>query len=208
MSTINVNLAKCDCGGLSSSGKPFWSSGEHHSMCPWKPIPVPCPIPTKVEFKVIPGECDCRWRPSGGSHHTRCPARPISVTCSISGKTWEESEVTEVDVREKEIYPETYEPMLATCRARWALVKALVLGHTDLSALLTGPKAAELFAQRDRVFAALTKAHRAEDALIDALGDYEEAMRGEPCGIYGLKRESHGALERYVNHLVEQVETI
>jgi hypothetical protein len=104
MTTINVNLKPCSCSagrlnaarrcGTPSPVDPLPCDDD----CPGKPILIPCPIPPRVEFKVVLGECIDAGRrpvspipracaPDGRGHHVRCPARPISVSCSISGKT-------------------------------------------------------------------------------------------------------------------------
>lgn len=209
--TVNVNLAPCDC---SWTGE----TRPHDATCRSAPVRVPMPLDAfrSVALMVRLGECSGRctgmlWQ-SPPIHGAACPARPIRVSCSIFGKTWEESEVADVEkqgpINAYQLPTELERTLaLAASRGRWALVKALVTGGRDFGHgpnIMTDREVA-LVTQRDAVFSALAKAHRAEDSLIDALEDYEEAMRGEPVGIHGLKRESHGALERYVGHLVDQV---
>jgi hypothetical protein len=212
--TINVNLRKgCGC-----SVPEIRDASGHYPGCSAAPVLIPCRLRESFTAEAVLGECDCdervrapRLAPWQTEHHdASCPARPVRVSASITSPdgSWEKSNVSaeevftyDVDQRARDAYPAE----VAALRDRWALVKSLVLGRSDLSALLTGPKAVALLAQRDAVFAALARAHRADDALIAALGDYEEAMRGEPVGIHGLKRESHGALGRYVERVIEQV---
>lgn len=207
---VNVNL-RAGCGCFVPENRD--PSTGHYPGCPCSPVIIPCPIPRSVTLTVRLGECACPYGDGIGTVHDGwCPGRPITVTCSISGKTWPESEVDdgEPDIAglAGRIDNEKRKTIMAACRALWALVKVLVLGHTDLSALLTGPKALELLAQRDAVFAALADMARHEGALADALGDFETALRGEPTAIGGMRRFSHDALARYVERLIEQVRNI
>lgn len=226
MTTINVNLTPCQC-PVSPKSHRHWAE-----RCAAKPVEIPCPITPTVTLTVRLGECTCTMKPGPmllprtvglieEEHEGGCPAHPIRVTCTIGGDgTWAGSEVTDarvldmdsiglvLDAQERGVM-DLAARLVAACRARWALVKAMVTGKRYVLAARPGAEKVapiyRLFEQRDAIFAALAKAHRAEDTLIEALGDYEEAMRGEPVGIYGLKRESHGALERYVKRLIEQV---
>jgi hypothetical protein len=84
-------------------------------------------------------------------------------------------------------------------------VKALVLGHTDLSALLTGPKALELLAQRDIAFAALANMARAEEKIETAQQSFFGALNGHGKTIVRIARPSQGLMETYVEHLIEEV---
>jgi hypothetical protein len=165
-----------------------------------------------VALMVRLGECSGRctgmlWQ-SPPIHGAACPARPIRVSCSIFGKTWEESEVADVEkqgpINAYQLPTELERTLaLAASRGRWALVKALVLGHSELSALLTGPTACAMLAQRDAVFAALCEMVRAEEAHAAAWSDALKAM-----GVtYGMdpERKSAWVLSDYMKHLVDQV---
>lgn len=211
--TINVNLKPCDCDGHVVSG----GDDVHSPDCASHPILIPCPIPRSVLVKVRTGLCTCHGLAfSSPDCHPSCPGHPIRVTCSISGETWEESDVTSchpVLTDGDGAFAGGWtqrghgDSALIACRERWALVRALVLG-TSWAKCETMFGTMAMFVQRDAVFAAIVKVHKAEDTLIDACGDYEEAMRGEPVGIYGLKRESTGMLERYVGRVIAQVMAI
>lgn len=220
MSTINVNLNPCTCRSITPYGPA--QVGQCTNTCPGAPVLIPCPIQRSVTFDVRLGECVC-----GAAYNnqrsaraiwgdpmrclTGCSARPVRVSCSISGKTWADSHpVADWDMKTERAVWQHRPVLWPTVVERWTLVKALVMGKgaKDMWMMVAEPKTpvmVGLVSQRDAVFSALAKAHRAEDALIGALGDYEEAMRGEPVGIYGMKRESYGALARYVEHLIEQV---
>jgi hypothetical protein len=201
---VNVNLQHCEYPELHATG-------AFHT-CRGGEVLIPCPIRRSVKFMVRLGECACGTTTLlyGLPHHAPdCPARPVRVSCSIGGDDWASSRVTfampDGTFDEADLPPP--QAFLGACAARWAVVKALVFGMPRSEALDAdvGDKVLALFTQRDAAFSALAMAHRAEDALIVALGDYEEAMRGEPVGIHGLNRESTGALERYVARLIEQV---
>jgi hypothetical protein len=91
------------------------------------------------------------------------------------------------------------------CRARWALVKALVLGRDDVEStdeeiLRSWDR---LFAQRDAVYAALADMARAEDAKWMANAQLPERFR-----LFEGARGAPTALARYVEHLLEQVEVM
>jgi hypothetical protein len=198
---INVNLKPCNC------GRSMLVSGvEHHAKdCAGKPILISCPIPPSVDFKVTLGECrgvGCHSdRRSGELHDLGCPAAPISVSCSISGETWKESEVTDIDP-----IPELWGAncnLRAIARDRWALVKALLLGHCDLSTLLTGPKAVELLAKRDAVFAALADMARAESTIIQRLADVDVVYTNRSRKPFGSVAANE--LAAYVSHLITTV---
>lgn len=72
--------------------------------------------------------------------------------------------------------------MVAACRARWKIVKALVLGYTAWDYTMSSAKAVPLatitamLAQRDAVFSALAKVAQLEHAIFDAQGEYASAM--------------------------------
>lgn len=219
-SAINVNLTPCEYPELHAAG-------AFHT-CRGGEVLIPCPIPRSVTFHVALGKCTCSLRhyaDMAPHQHTRnCPARPIRVTGSVWGKDWAISELSAAVPDVTDAWPnerpvttggELYPELLRIARHRWALVKALVLGHTDLSALLTGPKAVQLLTQRDAVFAALADQTRLEQAAFEA---YERAMKalGEPAfypafspdsfiRAEAARRASAGLLERYVDRLIEQV---
>lgn len=217
---VNVNLTPCDCDGPHPGIT--GSTGAHANDCATRPVLVPCPIPRSFTVVVRLGECACpvsTWRKNaatrtaGSAHDTSCPARPISVACSISG-TWAESEVTDGYTDTTSGQLAALERELSACRARWALVKALVTGQ-DMSALDLEARHVgtfEMFAQRDAVFAALTDMVRAEDLAFAAQIALDKAM--------GLKRNvtpfhrpdsereawpSAAFLAAYVERLIEQV---
>lgn len=204
--TINVNL------------KPHLMSchnrtPERHTFgCPGTPVLIPCPIPRSVTFTVRLGECNCPSQARGVSalwpsgHAPQCPARPLRVTCSISGKTWEESEVVEVEKRGDQWLDQFEEnAALRICRERWALVKMLVLGMGILS-----ERTRELQVQRDAVYASIADMARAEDAVwqaqeracrsVDSAFIPDNFMNAEPHS-----RPSASILERYVERLIEQI---
>lgn len=189
---INVNLAKCTCGGP-------WKGGGHVPPCLATPVPIPCPISRSVTFEVRVGECTCGtpFESFPPQHTDRCPARPIRV--SISGKTWKESHVADVEGR---VDGEISDAEWTACEELWALVKALALGENwDRSK----PGIAALFEQRDAVFAALADMARAEESALQAQQRFYEAcpivLRTERRG----ERPSVGRLAAYVEHLIEQV---
>lgn len=203
---VNVNLGACRCG----STHPAWGRQPHTSWCNGKPVLIPCPLPRSVTLQVALGECTC---PTGGrppeGHWRYCPARPVKVSCSISGKTWEESEVDDVE------FPDAIETdpaggparvaLEAACRARWALVKALVLGLYPTCGNEDVPQ--EIFEQRDTVFAALAEMAKAEAALAVAWEACPKALqkRAHPGSLRNEQRPSRWMLAAYVEHLVEQV---
>lgn len=181
-------------------------------------IPLPLDKWRSVTFQVMLGECamGCHTQRPGQAHYAGCPARPVKVSCSISGKTWEESEVTDAWPEKNDGFlcstGETFPALEAACRARWLIVKALVLGrswaeHSPESWDAHNPRA--LFAQRDTVYLALVDVVRAEEMLFLRGNDALRAatgsayMRPEPGD-----RESATTLARYVDRLVEQVSTI
>jgi hypothetical protein len=203
--SVNVNTKRCDCGGASPDGK-------HAPDCPGIPILIPCPIPRSVTFQVTLGECDCfRSRYVGKerlSHAVNCPERPANVSCSIYGATWAESDAVQVQYSPSPGRLEWYlpaHPVHATCRARWALVKALVLGHDTLHIARCGPNMIDLTDQRDNVFAALADMDRAEEKIEAAKHSFFGALHRHGKTIVRTARPSHGMLETYVERLIEQV---
>jgi hypothetical protein len=220
--TVNVNLMPCDCGAahpdLYPPADPQWGD-KHRLGCAQTPVDIPCPLPPSVTFKVqiAPiSECifPCTWTSQyhHGPHHEKCPARPVRVSCSITSSdgSWERSEVAD-DCAARVRLPAPYEVSLNSLRQaagdRWALIKALVTGHTDLSALLTGPRALELLAQRDAVFSALVRMERGNTEVLGGIEDFDKALtrrkRTSP-----IESISGPMLTYYVQHLIEQVGAI
>lgn len=201
MSAINVNLKPCTC------GCPVFPT-VHVKDCPGISVPIPCLIPRSVTFEVRLGECDCLSSlKSIGTHTDDCRSRPIRVSGSISGKTWAESEPSDVEGPSGAPVD-----LITVCRDRWALVKALVLGQwPTVSAIGVLSEAIPgLVEQRDAVYAALADMARAEEAAFDAQERAVKAMgeatymphnfhRAEPHA-----RASADLLARYVERLVEQ----
>jgi hypothetical protein len=140
-----------------------------------------------------------------------CPARPVRVSCSITGETWEASEVTDVEVypRETLVMVSTYDVprILAACRARWAGVKALVLGLSTTPAL---SHCQGLVAQRDEVYAGLADLAQLERGACNAQQRVEGAFPYHRFhrvggGDHHAAPPSHARLAAYVDFLVEQV---
>jgi hypothetical protein len=205
--TINVNLDTC-------ARFEHCEDGYHDPVCPKsKPVLIPCPIPRTVEFQVTLGECTvCPPNREGVGHFASCAAYPVKVVCSIYGKTWAESEVNDMEchrgTHDAHVCATEGLDVLQVARARWALVKALVLGHTDLSALLTGPKALELLAQRNAVFAALAGMARAEEAAYTAQAHLAEHLGATVERFHARTSEMRPSAAwscLYVESLIEQV---
>ena len=199
---VNVNLAARH--GACSPG--------HHDSPECEPLNIPCPIPRSVTLTLRLGECTENPRYRGSGHHRDCPARPIRVSCSISGKTWEESAPTDLELAPAPSDAgDTYARVLVAVQGRWALVKALVLNLPPLDPVTVAGRARllALLTQRDAVFAALADMARAEaahnaaarvlvNACPPALG---RALMNIDPAIPGAGR----FLVRYVEHLIEQV---
>lgn len=208
--TINVNLKAC-----SSSGP----AHMHLVPCGGAPILIPCPIQRSITFEVALGECACgaveaSIRSSreaslfGMACLPGCPARPIKVVCSITGETWEESEVDDVEVRSVSLSREDGVRMVAICRERWALVKAMVLGEAYGNMPAMARVTLDIFVQRDTVFAALADMARAETALHDRWQSLPAAIKKasslEPyCWDYESTPTTE-ALAAYVEQVIEQ----
>lgn len=209
--TINVNLRPCNC-----DSPPHKPGGIQHLYgCASAPFLIPCPIPRSVTFFVALGECDCPPPLGHGAygHSPNCPARPVRVSCSISGNTWEESHPVEFEMEPSGISPN--DTLRDACRARWALVKALVLGEDSGPWMLSEAWAekwdivAPLFAQRDAVFSVLTDMARAEEAQKAASARVTTAIYGAPRAIRLFSEpEYQELLGRYVGRLIEQVEVM
>lgn len=225
---VNVNLARCDCGEKHLR----YSGGEHRVTCPGKPVLVPLPLEPwrPVTMTVRLGECTCiplRGPLAVGlnpwSCDPICPARPIKVTCSIRGKTWEESEVAEVDWQTRNERGDwNPSPMshaerdaaLAACRDRWALVQALVTGETPSDPFGRPVVIPPLYLQRNAVFAAICEMVRHENAAALAQERALKAMDvpwidyGGCPGHHSImdgRRPSVVLLARYVGKMIEEV---
>jgi hypothetical protein len=192
-STINVNLA-------------YNPRDPHNDEAQ---ILIPCPIRRSVTFSVALGDCylsgsSLKCSLGDGAHRIGCPARPVRVSCSISGKTWEESSISFVERADGECIGPMFDRVDTICRARWALVKALVLGQTYTLAARFPPAAVDvihrLHIQRDAVFAALTDMARGQ--AIYATGN---ERLPEVCRLFYRGDPTSEALERYVEYLIEQV---
>lgn len=209
---INVNLTPCFCGRKRINCMP---------SCTGAPVLIPLSLEPwrSATLTVRSGECKCCVGGTVderiGGHDPWCPARPIRVSCSVSGSTWEESEVTECELavnhrpRPEEWTVEQAERVLSACRARWALVKALVLGKPQAGpggGLIIAPM--ELFSQRDAVFAALCDVTRIEAAnlaaqehLVELLDPRRATFRPTP----EPDRPSAQGLAIYVGRVIEQM---
>lgn len=211
--TTNVNQKPC------ASWCPVthvFGETTHDTHCPGKPVPIPCPIPPSVTFTVRLGECGPGCTPvhtkdgsSAKVHALDCPVRPIRVSCSISGKTWEESDAVDPEGvgEDGRLVGFTFaSPVHAACGARWALVKALVLGRMRGGVLNPPLGPVELFARRDAVFAALARLTRAEEEYYEARDAALKPINGHTI----MRPESHNRpsahdLAAYVTSLIEQV---
>jgi hypothetical protein len=136
----------------------------------------------------------------------------VKVSCSISGKTWEESEVTDIDlvVGGDITWEQGHDAAMAECCALWLLVKALVLGWNGeavrtvaVGGGLDLEKVDPMFQQRRTVYAALADMARAEEAHASAYSRAWGAM-GEDS-IPSGRRSAHWVLAHYVDRLIEQV---
>jgi hypothetical protein len=216
--TINVNLTPCD----------GFCELPYHAQCSVAfPILIPCSLQffRSVTFEVVLGECTspvmCATFTKGAGHILACTnRRTIRVSCFIDGETWPETEVGEIDVHESQNPgAQDTERILAACRERWALVKALVLGakwgtcprDVDEIAKRHLNLVATLFNQRDALYAELTDLARDEQSAfgsqeraIKAMGELsflpDNYHRAEP-----IARASASILARYIERLIEQV---
>ena len=132
--TATINVTPRACNQNCATVFPHPPEGEHWGFCAAaQQVLIPCPIPRSVTFEVALGECTvCPPNREGVGHFASCAAYPIRVSCSISGKTWAESEVTEARSDQTQWQPpfsDENRRLLAACRARWALVKALGAGR-------------------------------------------------------------------------------
>lgn len=216
--TVNVNLAPCD-----AVRRPGWSCP--HTHCAAKPIPLPCPIPRSAVFFVALGPCLCPLDTRtnnivGGVHGPDCAhARPIRVACSIGGDgTWAGSEVVEANVVELDSIGRILDAqddgakglsarLVAACRSRWEIVKALVTNAFPSSVR------GDLVDQRDAVYAALADMARAEDAAYESEVAWGIAM-GHPAkddvrhpdpGFDANVLPSRRRLSAYVARIIAQV---
>lgn len=211
MSDVNVNLKPCACG----AARPWPHQPECAATESLRPVLIPCPIPRAVTFEVALGRCtldNCyAVNPDGTpyGHAPDCPARPIKVSCSISGETWEESEVDPESIETRGYGVDQLGAVdgLAVCRARWALVKALVLGRPCNPS--SHDKSWALFRERDVAFSALADMARAEIALHAQWQSLPDAIKKasslEPyCWDYESTPTTE-ALAAYVAQVIEQV---
>lgn len=206
---VNVNLKPCDKGCGAVERRVF--AHGHATTCAAIPVPIPCRPPSSVPFQVALGECarGCTTQRPGQPHYADCPARPVKVSCYISGSTWEESEVTDWETR---AFTFTgggeWERAGAACRARWALVKALVLNQPIGPAYVHVDGVRTLAIQRDAAYSALADMARAEEAALAAqraLAPHRLQTRGWVHRPKSEDRPSAGFLWRYVELLIEQV---
>lgn len=225
MSAVNVNLRPCVCpvGWPAADGGHFPRLSEAMG-CDAAPILIPCPIPRSVVFAVTLGECVCPARaiPTGAPHRDYCPGRPTRVVCDIGGKDWASSEVTDVDNphdpngRWGAGSGDLFRSTIAACRARWEVVKSVLLKGRVPNITGFGPAATEtvfrLCEQHKTVFAALARLVQAEEAI--HLGEASLLERiprtiAPPLwhthSVHGEVRPSGRWLSAYVDLLIEQV---
>lgn len=188
------------------------------NLGPGAPVLVPLPLESwrRVKMTVRLGKCICEAFTKTGLHHPRCHrAHPIEVTCLIGGKDWASSEVIDAEIPRPgggSLFT-AFPGDLAPLRARWALVKALVLGSTEIRWYVPATRA--LFEQRDVVFAALCEMARAERsahaaflALPMDLRKSSIIYRAAGSAASGSPEARHSSaviLEHYVERLIEQV---
>lgn len=217
MTTINVNLtpdSECSC---------LDTRSEHHrNGCSATPILLPCRPSASVTFWVALGGCDCggpRTTIQAGAehryHNPGCASRPVKVSCSISGSTWKESEVVDWECSEAVVgmtLGDFRRALRAAVDARWALVKALVLGASKVSefpeAFRMVPAVSEMLAQRNAVYAALCEIARHERGMADAW-DACPARLQKRAHSGGMpsdsdSRPSSWMMEAYIADLLEQ----
>jgi hypothetical protein len=119
--TINLNLEYC---AMCANGE---HEPEQSARCPGKPLPIPCPLPPSVTFRVVVGQCPSCGAARPWPHQPECRTpdslKPISVSCSISGETWAESSVVDIEWFHdmEEPSAEMTARIVAACRDRWAL---------------------------------------------------------------------------------------
>lgn len=226
--TINVNLKQCTCRSTTPYGPA--QVGQCMHTCPGAPVPIPLSLEPfrSVTVQVRIAECSetCRQHMPNGQHTENCPGRPIRVSCSISGKTWEVSDVVDVEMYRDQnpghiVFPSDMQrKALPICRERWALVKALLLGlkwedafvpHGQYVRATSIRLRDSLIEQRDALYAELAALARDEASTFNRQESAIKAM-GE---IYFLpnnfiraeseQRASASILSRYVERLIEQV---
>jgi hypothetical protein len=205
VSIINVNLKPCDCVDAPSRVV----HGHHAKDCASIPVLIPCPIPRSIHLMLSLGECICGGHVGRGPpaiidrRSANCPARPVKVAASIGGKTWEESTVSEWDGDVSLHDDMAMERARAAVRARWALVKALVLGAD--ADTVHGHDVSALRDQRDAVFAALCDMARAEETALQAQQRVDDAIHFSRYRLndadHRADRPSRGRLAAYVEHL-------
>lgn len=209
-SMINVNLKPCTC----PAGYPI-RAAEHHGACAAKPVPIPCRLPPIFRPMVKHIACGYFEHCVDGDHDPACH-KSIRVSCSIGGETWAESEVVDIercgpDAPFDAVWDMAAKRVLNTCRGRWALVKALVLGSycPELNDKPLSPEVTRLLIQRDAVFSALCRMAQAEEACAQELDAFTNAFGRFPnrkvaCDQPRPERPSAHLLADYVRHLIEQ----
>lgn len=211
--TINVNTKPCP-------SQKWHDSRDLTPVCRGEcaPVLIPCPIQRSVTIEVALGECVCghaAWVVRGNisiQHDANCHARPIRVSCSIGGKTWAESEVTDIEPNTDPDGDDWGDAMWNACRARWKIVKALVTGRaTTLEDVTSEPMSTlhmnGMLAQRDAMFAALAELAQIERGHSD-ISDELDKMEVEIYGghdHYPRVTQATRRLEYYVKHLIDQI---
>lgn len=238
---INVNLKSCSCSaGRLNAARRCGNPRPVDPLpcddgCAGAPVIVRCPLPPVVTFLVVREECTCKWdeyvcpvghrialtagetcadcsRPMVPYHADACPAQPVEVTCRIGGDgTWEESKVTSFDPGD-ERWGKPPVTTITAMRARWEVVKALVLGrgrHVEDNA--SWPEA--LFNERDVVFAKLKAMAVGEQAASAARKELlcilpaQAALWAPNSEALARERSPSSArfLERCIERLIAQV---
>ena len=225
--TVNVNLTACAEWCRIRTG--YVHGADHSLNCPAKPVDIPLPLDAfrSVTVQAVLGECMealkaailpmAKSRCGLTAHHQNCPARPIAVSCSVSGKTWEESEVVDVDNphdpqgRWGAETGDTWRRTVRECNARWALIKALVTGErmivTEVG-LLPSVEQVRLIRERDAVYAAVAEQVRLEEAMLAAQERTVKAIASPRLTTGATAPESRPAAQAltiFVERLIEQV---
>lgn len=215
--TINVNLTQnCRCKEVIAAipGVIYATIIDGHmDTCPARPVLILCHIPRSVVMEVRLGECTRGCSTNGptnppGLHDQRCRARPIRVVCDIGGETWGESEVIESSIEDASTsLLATDSRIVAACRERWALVKALVTGQPreHNGSAWTGAMV-PFFSQRDAVFANLAESARHQMARMAALDRVLKALEPDAqiqnCTEFAIEESF---LRGFVARMIDQV---
>lgn len=209
--TINVNLKACNL-SCSEVASPRFTTGPggHHPACNASPILIHCALPHTVMFTVRLGKCACPPHMYSGPSERHvlndCPARPICVSCSISGKTWEESEVVEVEIHASPLTVEDRNRVSDACRDLWGGVKAMLLGWPLSKVPGIPPGSAHLMDQRDAVYAALTKIATAEKLTLQGFMDIDRVYTNH--GRRPFRGVAAAELAAYGRHLIAQIRAL